>query len=77
MKTELTSTRGGFYLRRPKGIPQSWLTHPRSFILIPITGPKNGNPLIISVDFEATTFIVFVKFAGHLQLSVHAKMSWG
>ena len=31
MRTELTLTHGGFYLRRLGGFPQRWIIHPRSF----------------------------------------------
>ena len=76
MRTELTLIHGGFYLGRPKGFPQSWIIHPRSFCPHIRSLAQNGKQPIISVDFEAATVGFFAKSAERAHLSARAEMSW-
>ena len=75
MKTELTSTHGGFYLQRSKGTPQTLVIVRIAFCPRIRSMTKTVNPHDISVNFEATALIFCAKSSERQHLSADPKNS--
>ena len=73
MKTEHTSTHGGFYLQRSKGTPYTWVIVRIAFCPRIRSMTKAVNIHDTSVNFEAMAPILFTTSRGSSHLSINPK----